>query len=131
MKALIENFSEEIKDADVNLVVGSPQMRYGLALDPLTNNYLTNVYQPQYGNANNYMFQNAAPAMAAKGMVAEADASVVGGGEAYSTEGEKTAISIFTAPEILTYQKTQKALFILLRKMWITRIFMMPGYMTM
>ncbi|MBK8846102.1 MAG: hypothetical protein IPO27_05785 [Bacteroidetes bacterium] len=35
MKALIENFSEEIKDADVNLVVGSPQMRYGLALDPL------------------------------------------------------------------------------------------------
>ncbi|MBK8846101.1 MAG: hypothetical protein IPO27_05780 [Bacteroidetes bacterium] len=85
-----------------------------------TNNYLTNVYQPQYGNANNYMFQNAAPAMAAKGMVAEADASVVGGGEAYSTEGEKNSDLYFYRTGNIDLPKTQKALFILLRKMWIT-----------
>lgn len=109
MKALIENFSEEIKDADVNLVVGSPQMRYGLTMDPLTNNYLTNVYQPQYGNSNNYMYQNAAPSMA-KSMVAEGDASVVGGGQEYSTEGEKNSDLYFYRTGNIDLPKNSKSI---------------------
>ncbi|MDW8418176.1 MAG: hypothetical protein RML37_02085, partial [Chitinophagales bacterium] len=40
MKAVLENYAEEIKNADVELVVGAPQMRYS-QLDPMTYDYLT------------------------------------------------------------------------------------------
>lgn len=41
MKALVENYSEAIKDADVSLTVGKPQMLYGTAADPIATDYFT------------------------------------------------------------------------------------------
>lgn len=39
MKALIENYAEGIKDADVVLTVGKPQMLYGQTIDPIANDF--------------------------------------------------------------------------------------------
>jgi hypothetical protein len=44
MKALVENYSEDINDAELTLTVGNPQFFYGASFDPIYNNYLTSLY---------------------------------------------------------------------------------------
>ncbi|MEI6854077.1 MAG: DUF4139 domain-containing protein [Bacteroidota bacterium] len=44
MKALVENYSEDIDDAELTLTVGNPQFFYNTACDPIANNYLTSLY---------------------------------------------------------------------------------------
>lgn len=41
MKATVENYSENLNDVETELVVGSPQVYFGLRQDPLTYNYVT------------------------------------------------------------------------------------------
>jgi hypothetical protein len=50
MKATLENYAEELKDAETELVVGSPQMKYSGKLDPMTYDYLTVGYSDNSGN---------------------------------------------------------------------------------
>lgn len=38
LKAVIENFSEEINDAEVTVTVGNPNMKFGFKLDPIATN---------------------------------------------------------------------------------------------
>jgi hypothetical protein len=86
MKATIENYAEELKDADMELVVGSPQMSFSNKMDPMTYDYLTGAsYDNDYSRGQNqklYMQSNAAYAEAAAPMDAYFGAS-------FTTDGEK------------------------------------------
>lgn len=89
MKAVVENYTEDIRDADVELVVGSPQMSYSNKPDPMTYDYLsvTGYDNNDYSglNAKAYMQSNAMTTLAA----AEAP-SMDGYFEgSFATEGEK------------------------------------------
>ncbi|HOY31639.1 MAG TPA: DUF4139 domain-containing protein [Bacteroidales bacterium] len=44
MKALVENYAEDIDDAELTLTVGNPQFYYGFQCDPVFNNCLTALY---------------------------------------------------------------------------------------
>lgn len=44
MKALVENYAEEIENVDLTLTVGNPQFFYAGQLDPISSNYLTSIY---------------------------------------------------------------------------------------
>ncbi len=93
MKALVENYSEDIDDAELTLTVGNPQFFYGQTFDPIYNNYLTSLYDIKtatltstpmqqmqtYSNENSYV---ATDASAANNQIEQY--------YDYSTEGEKT-----------------------------------------
>lgn len=86
MKATIENGGEAINNAEVELVVGAPQLAFGLKADPMTYDYLTNegpqAFAGRSGNGQ-YMY---------KAVRAEATAAVFDGAfeQTFDTEGEKT-----------------------------------------
>lgn len=88
MKATVENYAEDLKDAETELVVGSPQMSNSGKFDPMTYDYITSDgynYANNEGQTKMYMQSNA------MGKVAEA---AYDGGRyfenQFSTEGEKT-----------------------------------------
>lgn len=84
MKATIENYAEELKEAELELVVGSPQMKYSAKLDPMTYDYLTVSYNDYGGGASQkYMQANAYGAAETMSM----DAGYFEGD--YTTAGEK------------------------------------------
>ena len=62
MKALVENFSEDIRNADLTITVGAPQFKYGMQLDPASQPHYTGIMSPVYNQYNNYQYQNYAPA---------------------------------------------------------------------
>ncbi len=86
MKATVENYAEPLKDTEIELVVGSPQMTRSGTPDPMTYDYLTvgsdvgRSYQ-----SNSYMQSNAV----FKGMAAEADAPSYFETN-FGTDGEKS-----------------------------------------
>ncbi|MES2620481.1 MAG: hypothetical protein V4615_06485 [Bacteroidota bacterium] len=85
MKATVENYAEDLKDAETELVVGAPQMSYSGKMDPMTYDYLTvsgNVGRGGYA-AKSYLQSNA---MAADGLEM---AEKVYFDNSFSTEGEK------------------------------------------
>ncbi len=85
MKATVENYAEELKDAETELVVGAPQMSFSGKMDPMTYDYLTVAGGNYEGGrmAKGYMQSNA--------MVEEAMPAADGYFEQnYTTEGEKT-----------------------------------------
>ncbi|MBK7150015.1 MAG: hypothetical protein IPH78_14700 [Bacteroidetes bacterium] len=84
MKATVENYAEELKDAELELVVGSPQMSYSQVMDPMTYDYITNTVPDNndYRSRSGYMQANA---VAMKSM--EADAGYFS--SSFTTEGEK------------------------------------------
>lgn len=88
MKALVENFAENISDAEVELVVGAPQMRYSNQLDPMTYDYMTaNIGDRSGALDRNYMQSNALTTT----MMAKSEAVSAGYfEESFTTEGEKT-----------------------------------------
>lgn len=110
MKALVENFAEPVKDADLTLTVGDPNYKYGRTVEPFINQYLTNLggyVQPAY---NQYMFQNA-PAAAMK--MAEADMGVTqyNDYQEYNTEGEKSNDLFFYRIGKVSLPKNSKTTF--------------------
>ena len=94
MKATLENYAEDLNDAEAEIVVGAPQMNSSGTLDPITYNYITsvaastgysNVYQPRGYDKNNYYQSNAAGSY---GDAGAAPPSVSSDAD-YSTDGEK------------------------------------------
>ncbi len=59
MKATVENYTEELKDAETELVVGAPQMSYSGKMDPMTYDYLS-MAAGEFKASRNYMQSNAA-----------------------------------------------------------------------
>jgi hypothetical protein len=87
MKATLENFADELKDAETELVVGAPQMAFSGKADPLTYDYLT-VDNGIDGNSRGYMNSNA---MQMKAMSFDATSQTAGTFEStFTTEGEKS-----------------------------------------
>ncbi len=89
MKALVENYSEDLEDAELTLTVGNPQFFYGAQYDPIYNNMLTSLYDVKppvpLAQAQTYFTSNV--------YVADDRSSAGSGIEQYydySTEGEKT-----------------------------------------
>ena len=85
MKATIENGGEAINNAEMELVVGSPQLAFGLKADPMTYDYLTND-GPQGAadrsrNNAQYMYKSVQMEAAAMDGAFEQN---------FDTEGEKT-----------------------------------------
>ncbi len=86
MKALVENYAEDLKETETDLVVGAPQMKYSGKEDPMMYDYITvpGGMQGDY-NGNVYMQSNAVRKVAF-GAVAEADGAFESN---FDTEGEK------------------------------------------
>jgi len=91
MKALVENYAEPVRDAELTLTVGDPNYKFGRTVEPFVNQYLTNLggsYQPQF---NQYMFQNTPAPMQMSRMAESMDAGGIqyNDYQQYTTEGEK------------------------------------------
>lgn len=88
MKAVVENYSEDFNDAEVELVVGAPQMLYSNKFDPMIYDYITsdgnNFANNDYRAKGGYMQMNALTA------TAEAAADGVFFENEFGTNGEKT-----------------------------------------
>lgn len=68
MNALVENFSEDIKDAELTLTLGAANFKYGTQLDPITQAWVSaagggNAYNYNWNNNYNYQatYNNALP----------------------------------------------------------------------
>lgn len=85
MKAVLENQVEDLKDAEIELVVGAPQMKYSSQADPMTYDYITVGNSAMSPKA--YRASNAAMQSVSYGIAAEADAAYFD--ESFNTEGEK------------------------------------------
>ncbi|MFZ5552054.1 MAG: hypothetical protein ACOZCO_02980 [Bacteroidota bacterium] len=94
MKALIENYSEEITDADLTLTVGAANFKYGTQIDPLALNYLSggstyNGYN-NYNNNYNYQYSNALVAPMSEAVGDNVSGVAYNNYNTYTTSGEKT-----------------------------------------
>ncbi|MFH0895812.1 MAG: hypothetical protein V2A54_15360 [Bacteroidota bacterium] len=98
MKALVENYSESVEDADLTLTMGNPQFFYGMQLDPIATNYLSSISSlytaTAPGGRNTNLMTNSYAAQSYSGAVdfgavASEDRSIVNF-ENYTTEGEKS-----------------------------------------
>jgi hypothetical protein len=87
MKAVVENYVEDITEAETELVVGAPQLYFGQRRDPVTYDYITadgNARQ-DYDAQPMQMLSNARRS----GALGEAEESAFEG--TYATEGEKNS----------------------------------------
>jgi hypothetical protein len=85
MKALVENYAEDLKETETELVVGAPQMSYAGKVDPMTYDYISIAgYDNDRGGAV-YMQSNAMTTASFK-IAGNADGYFE---EAFATEGEK------------------------------------------
>jgi hypothetical protein len=93
MRALVENFAENIKDAELTLTVGDPNYKYGRSIEPFASPYLSSLLgaSPNYG-ARAYQFQNKGAAMQGFAPMAQIESVDVGYSDynEYTTAGEKT-----------------------------------------
>lgn len=103
MKALIENGGENIDNAEAELVVGSPQLAFGLKADPMTYDYVSN--QNTSAPSQQYYYKSAS-----RGMMAEA-ATVDAFSENFDTEGEKTGDLYFYKLGKISLPKNTKGTF--------------------
>ncbi|MCS6818674.1 MAG: hypothetical protein RMJ53_08385 [Chitinophagales bacterium] len=88
MKALIENGGEDIENAETELVVGAPQLAYGLKPDPMTYDYLTieaNDQSTAFANKR-YEYKNLRVANAEMAMAVPDEGFF---NQQFETEGEK------------------------------------------
>lgn len=89
MKALVENFAEPVRDAELTLTVGDPNYKFGRTVEPFVNQYLTNLlgsFQPQY---NQYAFQNTPMQMSRMAESVDLGGIQYNDYQQYTTEGEK------------------------------------------
>lgn len=85
MKATIENGTDEIVEAETELVVGSPQMYFGLKHDPMTYDYMT-----VEGNNSNAFSSQPSQMLSNASFARSASADQDGGfNNEFSTAGEK------------------------------------------
>jgi len=78
LKALVENYGEEITDAELTLTVGAPNFRFGSQTDPLAINAISGIGSYALrATANTYMFQNASPAPARGNVVMDLEEAYV------------------------------------------------------
>lgn len=86
MKATLENYAEDLKDAEVELVVGAPQMAYSNVMDPMTYDYISSNQKDDINNyaKGGYMQSNAVAIRYA----AAADASFFT--STFQADGEKS-----------------------------------------
>jgi hypothetical protein len=95
MKALVENYAEDIVDADLTLTVGNPQMFYGYNTDPSFLDYLTSVSglytANKYGYYNNIAQTNSFQVQATDATTSGSTYSYDNYNDygQYTTEGEK------------------------------------------
>lgn len=92
MKALIENYSEDIMDAELTLTVGAANFKYGTQIDPLALNYMsgsTNYNYNNYNNNYNYQYSNAMVAPMAESRAEDGNVAY-NNYQTYTTSGEKT-----------------------------------------
>jgi len=92
MKATIENYAENINDVETEVVVGSPQLYYGLLLDPISYDYMaqpTSTTRTQFDRNDNYMLSNAMQQVQTTGGYAAGDQAPAYFEANYETEGEK------------------------------------------
>ncbi len=92
MKATIENFAEDINDVETEVVVGSPQLYYGIMLDPISYDYTTQPVSSTILSNNrndNNMLSNAMQQVQTAGNYAEANPAPGYFENNYATEGEK------------------------------------------
>lgn len=87
MRALVENFTEKIEDANLTLTVGDPQFKYGRNIEHFISGYLTSLTgtAPQVVY-NKYMYQNVST-YETESRVPNSDYNDY---TTYTTEGEKT-----------------------------------------
>ncbi len=92
MKATIENYAENINDVETEVVVGSPQLYYGLLLDPISYDYMaqpTSNTRTQFDRNDNYMLSNAMQQVQTTGGYAASEQAPAYFEANYETEGEK------------------------------------------
>lgn len=86
MKALIENGGDAINNAETEVVVGAPQLAFGLSADPMTYDYVTGQNSTiNYANAGGYTAKSARGEM----MLAAAPTSSAFD-QTFTTSGEKS-----------------------------------------
>ncbi|MCX6272990.1 MAG: hypothetical protein NTU44_17600 [Bacteroidetes bacterium] len=93
MKALVENFAEVIKDAQLTLTVGNPNYHYGRTVEPFASPYLTNLGgNAGFNTYTTYQFQNtmAPAAMMNLNTAAETTGKGYADYQEYNTASEKT-----------------------------------------
>ncbi len=99
MKALVENYSEEMKDVDLTLTLGAANFKYGQQTDPLASMYYTggannNYNQYNYGGyGNNFAAQtysNTIASGASYDYGIEETAVPYNNYNTFTTEGDKT-----------------------------------------
>lgn len=89
MRALVENYSEIIEDANLTLTVGDPQFKYGRNVEHFISGYLTNLGgSPVQTYTNRYMYQNSFSPQVES--VKSEDNYDYNDYTTYTTEGEKT-----------------------------------------
>lgn len=112
MKATIENDVEDIRDAQAELVVGEPQLAYGLELDPIvTETYLAPPPQPAPRVQNFFRKKSRATAAAPEmAMAAMAPASDMVSEEPVNTEGIKREDLYFYKTDRFSLNRGQKAI---------------------
>ncbi len=95
MKGTVENYSnEDLSEVDLDLVVGSPQMFFGMQLDPVSLSYLTSLTTASYNNGymdnSRSLYSNNATQVASYDYNGTANIPIAGD-EEYTSEGEKVA----------------------------------------
>ncbi len=91
LKAIVENYAEDIKNAEISLTVGDPQFFWGKQLDPISTNYLSNFF---YQNAT-YPSGYAAPSQMSNAYYAAAEMEErmdynLPNNQTYNSSGEKS-----------------------------------------
>lgn len=116
MKGTVENTSDEdLSDVELDLVVGSPQMFFGMQLDPVSLSYLTSLTTTSYGYLDNSRsapayYSNAATQIAGYDYAGEMANIPIAGDEEYTTTGEKVADLYYYKAGKISLKKNTKTL---------------------
>lgn len=115
MKATIENYAEDITDVETEVVVGSPQLYYGLMLDPISYDYMQSPVsstRAAYDRNDNLLLSNAMQQQVqTTGGYAESQ-NIPSYFEAnYETEGEKNNDLYYYNLGKITLPKNSKGMF--------------------
>ncbi len=93
MKALVENYAETIDNADLTLTVGNPQFFYGRQADPLSFNYLSDIFKTSTLTSSfdkNVQYQMYSNMNNISGYTSNIANEPVSDFSEFTTEGEKT-----------------------------------------
>ncbi|UPT66158.1 MAG: DUF4139 domain-containing protein [Sphingobacteriales bacterium JAD_PAG50586_3] len=112
MKGTVENFSEDLDDVDLDLVVGAPQMFFGTQFDPISVGYLTSLITTSYNGTyamDNRFLSNAQSANWDYGNVATGSVPIAGEDE-YTADGEKVSDLYYYKAGKISLKKNTKTL---------------------